>query len=107
MHRFFGYSLAEWVEILTIISIVGGALLWCLNLAIKNGTEKLSESVQKLINQIENLSQTMHKIQSSASRTEDRVDSLEERFEEHVGEAKVRNTRITNLEKEVFRNKRG
>ena len=93
MHRFFGYSLAEWVEILTIISIVGGALLWCLNLAIKNGTEKLSESVQKLI-------------QSSASRTEDRVDSLEDKFEQHIGEAKVRNTRITNLEKEVFRNKR-
>ena len=106
MHRFFGYSLAEWVEILTIISIVGGALLWFLNLAIKNGTEKLSESVQKLINQIENLSQTMHKIQSSASRTEDRVDSLEDKFEQHIGEAKVRNTRITNLEKEVFRNKR-
>lgn len=106
MHRFFGYSLAEWVEILTIISIVGGVLLWFLNLAIKNGTEKLSESVQKLISQIENLSQTMHKIQSSASRTEDRVDSLEDKFEQHIGEAKVRNTRITNLEKEVFRNKR-
>ena len=48
----------------------------------------------------------MHKIQSSASRTEDRVDSLEDKFEQHIGEAKVRNTRITNLEKEVFRNKR-
>ena len=106
MHHVFGYSLAEWVEILTIISIVGGVLLWFLNLAIMIGTDKLSESLQKLISQIESLSQTMHKIQSSASRTEDRVDSLEDKFEQHIGEAKVRNTRITNLEIEVFRNKR-
>ena len=45
----------------------------------------------------------MNSIESTANRTADRVDALEDRFEEHIGEAKVRNTRISNLEHEVFK----
>ena len=44
----------------------------------------------------------MDSIESTANRTVDRVDSLEERFEEHIGEAKVRNQKIKALEHEVF-----
>lgn len=102
MHHYMGYSLDEWLAIVTIISFAGGVLIWLLNVAIKNGTEKLSDSVKTLINQMDNLSHSISLIGSSARRTEDRVDRLEDKFEEHVGEAKVRNTRIKNLEHEVF-----
>lgn len=105
MHHIMGYSLDEWMAILTIISILGGILIWLLNVAIKNGTEKLSNSVTKLINQINDLNQTIHSIKSTATRTAERLDRLEDRFEEHVGEAKVRNTKIKNLEQEVFKKK--
>ncbi|MBD8088201.1 hypothetical protein HUK49_09865 [Limosilactobacillus sp. c11Ua_112_M] len=102
MHSIAGYSWDELLAIVTIFSIVGGFLIWLLNLAIKNGTEKLSNVVQDLIVKIDNLSHTMDSIESTANRTVDRVDSLEERFEEHIGEAKVRNQKIKALEHEVF-----
>ena len=102
MHHYMGYSLDEWLAIVTIISFAGGVLIWLLNVAIKNGTEKLSDSVKTLISQMDNLSHSISLIGSSARRTEDRVDRLEDKFEEHIGEAKVRNTRIKNLEHEVF-----
>lgn len=102
MHHIMGYSLDEWLAIVTIISIAGGGLIWLLNFAIKNGTEKLSDSVKTLINQMDNLSHSISLIGSSARRTEDRVDRLEDKFEEHIGEAKVMNNRIKNLEHEVF-----
>ena len=102
MHHYMGYSLDEWLAIVTIISFAGGVLIWLLNVAIKNGTEKLSDSVKTLMNQMDNLSHSISLIGSSARRTEDRVDRLEDKFEEHIGEAKVRNTRIKNLEHEVF-----
>ena len=102
MHHYMGYSLDEWLAIVTIISFAGGVLIWLLNVAIKNGTEKLSDSVKTLINQMDNLSHSISLIGSSERRTEDRVDRLEDKFEEHIGEAKVRNTRIKNLEHEVF-----
>ena len=107
MHHFLGYSLDEWMAIATILSIVGGVLIWLLNLAIKNGTEKLSNMVKDLIVRIDNLNHTMNSIESTANRTADRVDSLEERFEEHVGEAKVRNQKIKALEHEVFGRSKG
>lgn len=104
MHHILGYSLDEWLAIFTIASIVFGVLIWLLNVAIKNGTEKLSASVKKLIIQIDNLGRTINSLQSSANRTADRVDKLEDKFEIHIGEAKVRNQRIKALEKEVFNN---
>lgn len=107
MHHVLGYSLDEWMAIITIISIVGGVLIWLLNVAIKNGTEKLSNSVRRLINQIDNLSHTINSIETTASRTAERVDKLEDRFEEHIGEAKVRNQKIKSLEHEVFDDKKG
>lgn len=106
MHHVLGYSLDEWMAIVTIGSTAGVGLIWLLNIAIKNGTEKLSNSVKRLINQIDNLSHTINSIETTASRTADRVDKLEDRFEEHISEAKVRNQKIKSLEHEVFDNKR-
>lgn len=102
MHSIGGYSWDELLAMVTIVSIVGGFLIYLLNLAIKNGTEKLSNVVKDLIVKIDNLSHTMDSIESTANRTADRVNTLEDRFEEHIGEAKVRNQKIKALEHEVF-----
>lgn len=103
MHRFEGYTLDEWMAIVTIISVAGSFLIWLLNFAIKNGTEKLSEQVKELLNQFQILNDSISTIRGLAKQTDERVDQLESRFEEHIGEAKVRNTRIANLEHEVFK----
>lgn len=104
MHRFEGYTLDEWMAIVTIISISGGFLIWLLNFAIKNGTEKLSEQVKELLSQFRILNDSISTIQGLVKQTDERVDRLENRFEEHVGEAKVRNQKIKALEKEVYKN---
>lgn len=102
MHHILGYSLDEWMAIVTIGSTAGVGLIWLLNIAIKNGTEKLSNSVKQLINQIDNLSHMIHSIETTTSRTVERVDQLESRLEEHIGETKVQNQKIKSLEHEVF-----
>ena len=104
MHQFEGYTLDEWMAIVTIISVAGSFLIWLLNFAIKNGTEKLSEQVKELLNQFQILNDSISTIQGLAKQTDERVDRLENRFEEHVGEAKVRNQKIKALEKEVYKN---
>lgn len=102
MHRIMGYSLDEWMAMVTILGFLGGLLIWLFKLAISSGTKNLADKISRLINRIENLTHTMKSIESTANRTAQRVDTLEDRFEEHLGEAKVRNQRITALEKEVF-----
>ena len=103
MHTVMGYSWDEIMAMVTIFSAVGGALIWLLHLAIKSGTEGLSNKLSQLINRVDSLNHMMSSIESAANRTTRRVDTLEDRFEVHEGEAKVRNQRITALEKEVFR----
>ena len=103
MHHVMGYSWDEIMAMVTILATVGGILIWLLRLAIKSGTEGLSNKLSQLINRVDNLNHTMGSIESTANRTARRVDTLEDRFEEHIGEAKVRNQRISVLEKEVFR----
>lgn len=106
MHHIMGYSWDEIMAMVTIFSIVGGGLIWLLHLAIKSGTEGLSNKLSQLINRVDNLNNMMSSIESTANRTTRRVDTLEDRFEEHLGEAKVRNNRIKNLEQEVFKKDR-
>ncbi|MCD5445556.1 hypothetical protein [Lactobacillus delbrueckii] len=103
MHHIMGYSWDEIMAMVTIFATVGGGLIWLLHLAIKSGTERLSNKLSQLINQVDSLNHMMSLIESTANRTTRRVDTLEDRFEEHEGNAKVRNQRITALEKEVFR----
>lgn len=103
MHTVMGYTWDEIMAIVTIFSTVGGILIWLLHLAIKSGTEGLSNKLSQLIDRVDSLNHMMSSIESAANRTARRVDTLEDRFEEHIGEAKVRNTRITNLEHEVFK----
>lgn len=106
MHEIGGYSLDEWLAIVGILSAVGGFLVWLLRFAIKSGTQNLSNKISHLIGQFDNLNSTMRSIENSANRTAKRVDVLEDRLEEHIGEAKVRNNRIANLEHEIFDKKK-
>lgn len=103
MHHVMGYSWDEIMAMVTVFSAVGGGLIWLLHLAIKSGTEGLSNKLSQLINRVDSLNHMISSIESAADRTTRRVDTLEDRFEEHEGEAKVHNQRITALEKEVFR----
>ena len=103
MHTVMGYSWDEIMAMVTIFSVVCGGLIWMLHLAIKSGTEGLSNKLSQLINRVDSLNHMMSSIESTANRTTIRVDTLENRFEVHEGEAKVRNQRIAALEKEVFR----
>lgn len=102
MHHMMGYSWDEIMAMVTIFTTAGGILIWLLRLAIKSGTEGLSNKLTQLINRVDNLNHTMKSIENTANRTSRRVDVLEDRFEEHVGEAKVRNQKIKALEHEVF-----
>lgn len=107
MHHVMGYSLEEWMAMAGIISFVGGILIWLFKLAISSGTRNLADKISRLINRVDNLTHTMGSIESNASRTVQRVDRLEDRFEEHIGEAKVRNQKIKALEHEVFGRSKG
>ena len=102
MHHIMGYSWDEIMAMVTIFTTAGGILIWLLRLAIKSGTEGLSNKLTQLINRVDNLNHTMRSIENTANRTARRVDVLEDRLEEHVGEAKVRNQKIKALEHEVF-----
>lgn len=50
MHQIMRYSWDEIMAMVTIFSTVGGGLIWLLHLAIKSGTEGLSQ----LINRVDN-----------------------------------------------------
>lgn len=90
-HEFLGLFLDEWASLIAIGGGVGGALA----LVLKAVLQPLKNSIDKLSDTIREVMQVTH------SNTR-RIDELSDRFEEHIGEAKVRNQRITALEKEVF-----
>lgn len=97
-HVFLGLAIDEWGSVVAILGGVGGVI----GLIIK-----MTSIMNKLQNAIDTLNTTLHGLVSDNRDLKRQVNKLEDRFEEHVGEAKVRNTRITNLEKEVFNNNRG
>lgn len=97
-HVFLGLAIDEWGSVVAILGGIGGVI----GLIIK-----MTSIMNKLQNAIDTLNTTLHGLVSDNRDLKRQVNKLEDRFEEHVGEAKVRNTRITNLEKEVFNNNRG
>lgn len=105
MHQLMGYTLDEWAAMLTILTIIIGFLLWLLNQVIKNGTGQLSKSMDHLIEQIRQLNKSIGSVQITAKETRQQLDDLQDQFEEHIGEAKVRNQRITSLEHAVYNRK--
>lgn len=97
-HVFLGLAIDEWGSVVAILGGVGGII----GLIVK-----MTSIMNKLQNSIDTLNTTLHGLVNDNRDLKHQVSKLEDRFEEHIGEAKVRNTRITSLEKEVFNNNRG
>ena len=63
---------------------------------------KMTSIMNRLENSINVLNNTLQGLVGDNRDLKRRVGRVEDRLEEHIGEAKVRNQRITALEKEVF-----
>lgn len=92
-HEILGLALDEWGSIVAILGGLGGVV----GLIIK-----MTSVMNKLQNSIDTLNTTLHGLVNDNRTLTGRVDGLEDKLEVHIGEAKVRNQRITALEKEVF-----
>lgn len=97
MHQFFGLAIDEWGSVVVILGGIGTVF----GLIIK-----MTSVMNKLQSTIEMLDSTLRGLVNDNRETKHRLDKLEDRFEEHVGEAKVRNQRIASLEHEVYDRKK-
>lgn len=90
-HEFLGLFLDEWASLIAI----GGGVGTALALIMRAVLQPIKSSIDNLTNAIKEITNNTH---TNTRRIED----LEDRLEVHIGEAKVRNQRITALEKEIF-----
>lgn len=90
-HELLGLYLDEWASLIAIGGGVGTALALVMKAVL-----------QPIKNSIDNLTNAIHEITSDTRANTRRIEELEDKFEVHIGEAKVRNQRITALEKEIF-----
>lgn len=90
-HQFLGLFLDEWASLFAI----GGGVGTLLALVMGAILQPIKTSIDNLTTAIKEITQNTH---ANTRRIED----LEDRLEIHIGEAKVRNQRITALEKEIF-----
>ena len=97
MHQFFGLAIDEWGSVVVILGGIGTVF----GLIIK-----MTSVMNKLQSTMEMLDSTLRGLVNDNRETKHRLDKLEDRFEEHVGEAKVRNQRIASLEHEVYDRKK-
>lgn len=90
-HEFLGLFLDEWASLIAI----GGGVGTALALIMRAVLQPIKYSIDSLTNAIKEITSNTH-------QNTRRIEDLEDRFEVHIGEAKVRNQRITALEKEIF-----
>lgn len=90
-HEFLGLYLDEWASLIAIGGGVGTALAFIMRAVL-----------QPIKSSIDNLTNAIKEITSNTHQNTRRIEDLEDRLEVHIGEAKVRNQRITALEKEIF-----
>ena len=90
-HEFLGLYLDEWASLIAIGGGVGTALAFIMRAVL-----------QPIKSSIDNLTNAIKEVTSNTHQNTRRIEDLEDRFEVHIGEAKVRNQRITALEKEIF-----
>lgn len=90
-HEFLGLYLDEWASLIAIGGGVGTALALIMRAVL-----------QPIKSSIDNLTNAIKEITSNTHQNTQRIEDLEDRLEVHIGEAKVRNQRITALEKEIF-----
>lgn len=94
MHTLAGFTINEWGSIVAIIGGIG---------AIVGLIVKMTSIMNRLENSITILNETLHNLVNDNRDMKERIGKLEDKLQEHIGEAKVRNQRITALEKEVFK----
>ena len=90
-HEFLGLYLDEWASLIAIGGGVGTALALIMRAIL-----------QPIKSSIDNLTNAIKEITSNTHQNTRRIEDLEDRLEVHIGEAKVRNQRITALEMEIF-----
>lgn len=93
MQSLVGLSIEDWASIVAILAGLGGAIGFIV---------KITSIMNRLENSISVLNSTLNGLVGDNRDIKQRQGRLEDRLEEHIGEAKVRNQRITALEKEVF-----
>ena len=93
MHEIAGLSIDEWGSVVAIIGGIGVVI----GLIIK-----MTSIMNQLENSIDTLNKMLHDLVNDNRDLKIQVNNLEDRFEVHIGEAKVRNQKIKALEHEVF-----
>ena len=93
MHVLAGLTIEDWASIVGILGGVFGVV----GLIIK-----MTSIMNRLENSINTLNSTLHNLVNDNRDIKLRLNRVEDRFEEHIGEAKVRNQKIKALEHEVF-----
>ena len=81
-HLFLGYSIGDWVGLLTIISMLVGTLIWLIRVAI---TKPFTEQMAKLNEAIRNLTDSSKTEHSSFDLRLDNHDRKIERHDAEIG----------------------
>ena len=81
-HLFLGYSIGDWVGLLTIISMLVGTLIWLIRVAI---TKPFTEQMAKLNEAIRNLTASSKVDHSSFDLRLDNHDRKIERHDAEIG----------------------
>lgn len=90
-HQFMGLFIDEWASLFAIGGGLGGTIALIMRAVLA-----------PLKNSIDGLNSTIKSLGRITQENSDRINKLEDRFEEHIGEAKVRNQRISSLEHEIY-----
>lgn len=93
MHVFEGLSIDEWGSVVAILGGIGAAIALIV---------KMTSIMNRLESSIDTLNSTLNNLVNDNRDLKIRLNHIEDRFEEHIGEAKVRNQKIKALEHEVF-----
>lgn len=93
MHVFGGLSIDEWGS---VVAILGGIVAFIALIV------KMTSIMNRLESSIDALNTTLNNLVNDNHDLKIRLNHIEDRFEEHIGEAKVRNQKIKALEHEVF-----
>lgn len=93
MHVFGGLSIDEWGSVVAIFGGIGAAIALIV---------KMTSIMNRLESSIDTLNSTLNNLVNDNRDLKIRLNHIEDRFGEHIGEAKVRNQKIKALEHEVF-----
>ena len=98
MHVFGGLSIDEWGSVVAILGGIGAVVALIV---------KMTSIMNRRESSIDTLNSTLNNLVNDNRDLKIRLNHIEDRFEEHIGEAKVRNQKIKALEHEVFERSKG